>query len=631
MSEIEIGEVKVKNFLGISSASVDFSNRGLVLLEGENGVGKTSITVEPLLYALFGISERYGVRRDKIVNRFVGSDCHVHLPLSIDNEVNIVIDSYRKHRKFKDPIHNITVGGDEVFLFINGEDKRGNTNDQTWGKIEKLIDMDYTAFTSAVVFGQAISQYFSGLSDSSQKDIVERLLGITWISQAYELSKRDNEDCRNKIIALSTEISTYSKSIEEKVEDIEKYKTKFVEFESEREQKIENLKQGFGKISDISDLEEKAKDSKEKLSMWEDEYSELDAKVKDQEKEIAVCNSEIKLKNTEISKCLYNLEDLLTLKEGTFCDKCGGIVGSESVSKYRSNLELGKQDLEGGLSNLKLKLVKFNSERSKVISKKLEVLSKVTELQNSLESLDKILQGLIIKNVRIEENNSAIIKQIKEIKSSKCIYQELIDKLSEEVAEISILKSKAISDLGILQGEAPYNEFWEEGYSNRGLKSYMIESVTPKMNEYAKIYSFEMGGKYEISFLSQKQLKKGEFREKFHVDVLNKFGADDYDGNSNGERRAIDAIVMFVLGDLASSRNSNKFSLLILDDVFEKLSERVCDSIIRVLRKMVSKDAGGLPSRKSIFVLSHLESFRGKFENRMIMEEKNGQKILQEI
>jgi DNA repair exonuclease SbcCD ATPase subunit len=86
-----------------------------------------------------------------------------------------------------------------------------------------------------------------------------------------------------------------------------------------------------------------------------------------------------------------------------------------------------------------------------------------------------------------------------------------------------------------------------------------------------------------------------------------------------------------VLGDLASSRNSKRFSLLILDDVFEKLSDRVCDSIIRVLRKMVSGDPEGLPSRKSIFVLSHLDSFREKFENRLTMEDVHGEKILREI
>jgi len=49
---------------------------------------------------------------------------------------------------------------------------------------------------------------------------------------------------------------------------------------------------------------------------------------------------------------------------------------------------------------------------------------------------------------------------------------------------------------------------------------------------------------------------------------------------------------MFVLGDLAASRGNKKFSLLILDDVFEKLDEEISDSIIAVLKMMIAGSEG---------------------------------------
>lgn len=186
------------------------------------------------------------------------------------------------------------------------------------------------------------------------------------------------------------------------------------------------------------------------------------------------------------------------------------------------------------------------------------------------------------------------------------------------------MKSKYI----ILKSELGYHRFWEEGFSNRGLKSFIIESSTPQMNRYARIYSEMMGGKFDISFSAQKALKKGEMREKFYVDVVNRVGSQTYEGNSNGERRLIDSVVMFTLGDLAASRSNKRLSTLILDDVFEKLDEEVCKSIIRILKTMTSSDTQGLPRRESIFVLTHLESLKEEFEERISVEKINGQTVV---
>jgi DNA repair exonuclease SbcCD ATPase subunit len=199
------------------------------------------------------------------------------------------------------------------------------------------------------------------------------------------------------------------------------------------------------------------------------------------------------------------------------------------------------------------------------------------------------------------------------------------NKITEKTAALNsfILGKKQFSD------ELRYHKFWEEGFSNRGLKSLVIESSIPEMNKDASLYSTALGGKYNIIFSPQMQLKGGEFREKFNVEVDNKRGSAIYDGNSNGERRAVDSIVMFVLGDLAARRSNKRFTLLILDDVFEKLDTEICDSINGILRAMTipkNKREGeysALPERESIFVLTHLEYFQSKFENQIWVERTN--------
>ena len=77
---------------------------------------------------------------------------------------------------------------------------------------------------------------------------------------------------------------------------------------------------------------------------------------------------------------------------------------------------------------------------------------------------------------------------------------------------------------------------------------------------------------------------------------------------------------MFILGNLAGSRSSKRFSILVLDEVFERLDEDICDKVIYVLRSMISGSFGmdcAIPQRESIFVLTHLDYFKSKFENRI--------------
>jgi hypothetical protein len=60
--------------------------------------------VESLNYRLFAVTERFGTERDKVINRFVGKNCHIHIPLTID-DMFVSIDAYRKHNRFKDEVY----------------------------------------------------------------------------------------------------------------------------------------------------------------------------------------------------------------------------------------------------------------------------------------------------------------------------------------------------------------------------------------------------------------------------------------------------------------------------------------------------------------------------------------------
>jgi DNA repair exonuclease SbcCD ATPase subunit len=617
MRDVKLLYSVVENLLSIRHAVINFENRGLVLIEGPNGVGKSALVVEPLCFGLFGQSERYGKSRDLLINRFVGKDLHVGVSLMLDDN-RIEVDAYRKHHRYKD----------EVFLKVNGKDQRGNSNDQTWDKIVKLLDMDYVAFTNSVVFGQALSQYFSGLSDSAQKEIVERLLSITWIPKAYEVAKEDRDECQNFIYSAESEISILSKNLESKSALLEEYKNKYEAFEGEKINQIKELERMLVRKVDVSELEKNVGFLKQEKEEVENTLEDVKYDISELDKVLVRRETEVKGFKQDLSKIEAKLRSTALSQVGSICEFCGNEITEETIEKYGIHLLLDRSKLIHALAILLSEIDSLveDSKNKWVDRDKLAEAGKKLNFSIALEE-DK-LNKLNLSNAKVEESNRQIRIKMQELENSKNTYSDLVSKFEKEVEEEGKSRIVRVEGLSELRSEIDYHNFWVEGFSNKGLKSFIMESAMPQMNKLSRLYSTALGGKFNISFAAQKSLKKGELRDKFYVDVLNKKGAQSYDGNSNGERRVIDSIVMFVLGDLAASRSNKRFSVLILDDVFEKLDEDICDSIIRVLQTMTSNDTEGLPRRESIFVLTHLEYFKSKFNNRMIVGRENGDQTI---
>jgi DNA repair exonuclease SbcCD ATPase subunit len=603
---IRFKNLVVENFLSIGKASFNFEEKGLVLVEGLNGSGKTSLIVEAPTYALFGITERFGKSRDKVINRFYGKNCHVGLTISED-DVLIEIDAYRKH-----DIHK-----DNLFLKINGVHKEGNSNDQTWDKIEKILDMDYTTFINSVVFSQALSQYFSSLSDSSQKDVVEKLLGITWIPKAYSLIKEDSKEVLSEISLNNNNLQQLNIQLSKLNLNLVEYDTKSELFNKEREQKIKNLFNLITEVKDSSQQELEISELDNSMFKTKSVIDELNSEIREIELERSALNFKISDCNIKISEIDQSISKELEL--GIICDSCGSTISETSIKIHKEHLLKEKRVLEKTLASFSKKeekLVVVNRQLQFKLTDNSTCLTKISLEQKTKKSL---LDNLNLENARIEEKNKSIKKEISDLEQSKNIYRELLLQIKSEITEIKEKVLNLSSKNNELSENLEYIKFWETGFSNSGLKSFIMESVTPQMNFSANLYSSALGGKYNINFSTQKLLKGGDLREKFDVQVMNKVGSDSYSGNSSGERRAIDLITMFVLGDLAASRSNKKVSVLILDDVFEKLDEEICDSVIRVLGTMVSK-TGDIPHRESIFVLTHLEYFKSKFINRILTE-----------
>ena len=165
-------------------------------------------------------------------------------------------------------------------------------------------------------------------------------------------------------------------------------------------------------------------------------------------------------------------------------------------------------------------------------------------------------------------------------------------------------------------------DFWCKAYSNSGIKSLLLDDVTPYLNRQANKYLRKLSSDHmEIVFSTQSTLKSGEVREKFSVEVINADGGSSYASNSSGEKKRVDIAINLALQSLVASRSNKKLNLIILDEILDSLDDAGVEHIMSLLQE-ISND------KSSVFVISHNDSIKSVFTNTITVVKENGYSML---
>lgn len=155
-------------------------------------------------------------------------------------------------------------------------------------------------------------------------------------------------------------------------------------------------------------------------------------------------------------------------------------------------------------------------------------------------------------------------------------------------------------------------------FSNSGVRSVVLDLVTPFLNERANKYMATLSGSdIEILFTTQVENKSGGISDKFDVEIINHSGGETYKSNSEGEKKRIDMAISFAIQDLVMSKTELKTNIALYDECFEGLDEVGCENVIKLLQER-QKEVG------TIFVITHNSHLKALFENVITVEKVNG-------
>lgn len=641
-------KIKAKNFLSYKDLELDLDKRGLILVEGKNltnsaflsnGSAKSSL-LSTVTYALYGKTEK-GQTADEVVNNKVGKDTSVKLYFDVDEQA-YRIERYRKDKKNKN----------QVKLFKGNDEIKTNSAKETNQRILDLFGIDYSAYINSISIGQGSETSFSDATDKQKKEILENVANIAIYARAQEVAKQKVTDTQTNLAEYKNKLANYEsekdkfetlkQSEQDKYDNAMSYYSSAQELLNEAEGKYEDLKEQANldtlneqkdKLVDELDRIKYLIDNKEPKQTFTLDTSEYENKISELQVILNKFSAEKMSKENEVNnlKVSYN-----SFNTATVCPTCGSPLDpthalneQEKIINQVAKIKEYIIQLEGGI----------NMTNKKITEAKQELQDKQTEFNEFVADRDREYDSIVSVNQKAyfnkqqEVNNiqSKIDKVNNDIKNAYNTmehyrwdlekreqpnppydYKEELDKLEKDNKENMEKVDKLTDDM------LEYEQVVKM-YSNSGVRSIVLDNITPYLNEQANKYlAILAGSTIQINLTTQKENKDGSISDKFEVEVYNASGGSDYKSASAGERKRIDLAISFALQDLVIKQNNTSVNLLMLDEVFENLDEVANENVITLLEEKAKEV-------DSIFVITHNEQLKGLFSNKVtVVKEQDG-------
>lgn len=641
------GKLSIKNFLVIGEAEVDLHNCGLTLIEGRNeddesansnGAGKSSL-VDALCWCLYGVTGR-GVSGDAVINKKAKKECVVGVEVWTEGLNCYYIERGRKSSRIGNNliVQHVIVDGNDVG---SGCELTKTTVADTQALVNDLLGCSYEIFTSSIYAVQEKMPDLPALTDKNLKTLIEEAAGIDKLQRASEIAHAKYQDCvrlttetQGKIENLTSELSNNKKLLDDVVYERETH-IRNATLERAQQLRYKDLLESELKKTSALPVEavEAIEKKKAEIQAKIDEYSFIEAKGAEKQRLAMSAQSHCVMTKKEIEKEKEKIADLnkeinnLEAKIGTHCSECGKVYQAE-------DLETAKKAIETQIANKTKEVLKqiedFKNQvaEAKVLAKDAEDFKKsmpsVTKLMSAMNELNEHLkknqdvQFQIDTQKRELQNLKKTIEATEEVTvKGETPYNKTIKTLEESITKLEKDKKERESEHEKYAEQQKIAEAVDELYSRKGIRAHILDTVTPFLNERTAFYLNTLSdGEITATWQTLTKTAKGDFKEKFSIDVQSVKGANCFAGLSGGEKRKVRVATSMALQDLVASRAKKPIDLYIADEVDHALDASGLERMMSILEEKAKQFGTAL-------VISH-NSLRDWIDNSIVVTKRDG-------
>ena len=578
---LTIKELTVKNFMSVGNQAqaIDFSNKSLVLVIGENmdlggddagarnGTGKTTI-INALSYVFFG-EALTNIRRDNLVNKTNEKGMLVSVKF-IKNNVEYTIERGRKPQIFKFYANNIEQN-------LESNEAQGE-NRETQIEINRLMGMTHSMFKNIIALN-TYTQPFLSTKQAEQREIIEQLLGITLLSQKADLLKEKQKATKQLLTEEKLKIDARVVSnakIQESIESLQ------IRSNAWAKQKQDDIKSFQGAIAELEKVDSEIEIEKHKKLQ---KHNEMQTALRSLEKEKAYhedsfTKAESTVEKTEADLEYAEQERCPTCEQSLQGDKHKHLVGklreqltesTDYVTKLKTDLAKIQQGIEE-VGNL-----------GQIPDTYYDTIDEAYNHKGSLQDLKRQLE-------QTEKKDDTYAEQIAEMKKSA-------------IQDIDYEKANELEDLH------RHQDFLYKLLTAKDsfIRTRIIEQNLTYLNQRLAYFLGKVKLPHTVTFQSDLSVRIEELGREL-----------DFDNLSRGERNRLILSLSWAFRDVWESLYQ-QINLLFIDELVDAgMDISGVESSMAVLKDM------SRTQKKNIFLISHKDELVSRVNSVLKVVKENG-------
>ena len=578
---LTIKEITVKNFMSVGNQAqaIDFSNKSLVLVIGENmdlggddagarnGTGKTTI-INALSYVFYG-EALTNIRRDNLVNKTNEKGMLVSVKF-VKNGVTYTIERGRKPQIFR-------FYADDIEQKTESNEAQGE-NRETQVEINRLLGMTHAMFKNIIALN-TYTQPFLSTKQAEQREIIEQLLGITLLSQKADLLREKQKATKQLLTEEKMRLDAKVASNEKIQESIESLKLRSAAWTQQNKQDIENFREAIAELEKVdSEIEiEKHK----KLQ----KHNETQTALRGLMKEKAYHEDSLTKAESTVEKTEKDLE----FAEAAKCPTC-----EQALHDDKHEHLVGK--------------LKINLTESRDYSDKLR--SDLAKIQQAIEEIGDLGQVPDTYYDTMDEayNHKGTLqdlkRQLEQTEKKEDTYAEQIAELeSKAIQEVDYERANELEDLH------RHQDFLYKLLTAKDsfIRTRIIEQNLTYLNQRLAFFLGKVKLPHTVTFQSDLSVRIEELGREL-----------DFDNLSRGERNRLILSLSWAFRDVWESLYQ-QINLLFIDELVDAgMDISGVESSMAVLKDMARTQ------QKNIFLISHKDELVSRVNSVLKVVKENG-------
>lgn len=615
---VQFQRATVQDFCAVrGSVTLELADQGLLLLRGDQGVGKTAL-LDAITWCFYGAttprkvgSDTPSLSGDDVIHDDASSTL-VRISLLVDGQPFSIERSKKRGKGAK--------------VAIEGAADADGVRDQQ-ERIERVIGLDFTLWRACVSLGQGAVGNFLIAADKRRKEILSTAYGLDACEPAAKLTKERLARVLTRLDATKHSVSTNSGGLAEiRAQD---YAASVQRWESEQAAHRDALMVESAHHQGVAAQCQQGLEGEASWQASREQHEAHRALLSDQlvrfpaaeriahlQQQMAGYRAEkTALENAGFEKRRHLQEAMRTLSvgQGVSCPACKRLFDSQAAQEHLELLEKEIVNLADQVRSYDIRLsdaaialgaltVEHDAQRQGVRAQLDDVQRALTQIGQALTTFAQLRSNLAnaeqqLARVEAARAHLAIAPNPWKVRQQE--QQERVQLYERELQRLA-------DERQALDLEEASLSFWVRAFSAKGLPVLVLRSAIADLETHVNRF---LGELTQGSIYVALEMGDDDLRVLFRqFDAFTKqIRERRYEQLSGGERRCAElSFSPFGIGALIFARTGSRMKLLLIDELTTHLGAQQKALAVHLLRSL---------SRDTVIVVDHDLSVQGEFDH----------------